>query len=142
ASSSISISAAGTSPLSGKGVLLFIRFQLKVPGGITFSFINGTNGNYFNQGNPVMDFVTVTLSILTPPSIYAYSGTFVPLTIVDSLQVYLNGVTAPYSFSVTNPVVATIDTTGKLRAIAAGKTKVRVQSADNLVDTVDQEVEI
>jgi hypothetical protein len=138
----ISISSAGSSPLAGTGVLFKIRFQYKQAGGFYLSFTNGVTSNYVNQGSPLLTFKPGSVTINNPPVIMAYFANNAPLTVGDSVQVNVSGGTAPYTYQVLNPGVATITSTGMLKSVAAGKTKVRVESTNAIIDTTDIELEI
>lgn len=133
----VTVSSAGTSPLSGSGVLFYIRMQLNQVNGFYFSF-SGVSTCFFNQGSPVMTFKDAYVNITNPPSITAYFASNNPLTIGDSLQVYVSGGTSPYTFQSLNSAVATINSSGMLYALSAGKAKVRVQSANSIVDTTNE----
>ncbi|MCF8429828.1 MAG: T9SS type A sorting domain-containing protein [Bacteroidia bacterium] len=137
----ITISAAGSSPLIGKGVLFYIRFQLLQATSVGFYF-TGASNCFFNQGNPIMNLTNGSINITSIPTINASFSSNNPLTLGDSVQVYVSGGTAPYSYQVLTPSVANITSNGMLKSSAVGKTKVRVQSANSLVDTTDNEIEI
>jgi hypothetical protein len=137
----ITISAAGSSPLVGKGVLFYIRFQLLQATSVGFYF-TGASNCFFNQGNPIMNLTNGSINITSTPTINAYFSSNNPLTLGDSVQVYVSGGTAPYSYQVLTPSVANITINGMLKSTAVGKTKVRVQSTNSLVDTTDNEIEI
>ncbi|MCX6187734.1 MAG: hypothetical protein NTU43_12210 [Bacteroidetes bacterium] len=137
----LSISAAGSTALAGKGKLLYMRFQLNQSTNIGFNF-SGVSTCYFNQGLPAMNFKSGILYINAPPTISAYFGSAVPLTVGDSVQVYVSGGTSPYTYQVITPSVASITANGMLKSIAGGKTKVRVQSANGIVDTTDSDIEL
>jgi hypothetical protein len=137
----ITISAAGSSPLIGKGILFYIRYQLLQATSVGFYF-TGVSNCFFNQGNPIMNLTNGSINITSIPTISASFSSNSPLTLGDSVQVYVSGGTAPYSYQVLTPSVANITINGMLKSLAVGKTKVRVQSANSLVDTTDNEIEI
>lgn len=140
-SNTINISSAGSTPLSGKGILLYLRFQTNQAGNNGINFTNTTTC-FFNQGNPAMTLINGSINISSPPTITAYFSNNNPITVGDSVQVYISGGTAPYTYNTTNASAASISSTGMLRAIGAGKTRVRVQSANLLVDTTNNEIEV
>ncbi|MDA3821798.1 MAG: cohesin domain-containing protein, partial [Bacteroidales bacterium] len=51
----ITIAGAGASPLEGTGIFLILRFEVLKPGGLWISF-TGEQHNYFNEGDPGMNF--------------------------------------------------------------------------------------
>ena len=137
----LTISSAGTSALAGKGVLLYLRFQM-IQSGYEYLYFSGVNDCYFNQGSPAMTFKSGSINISNPPTITASFSSNNPLTIGDSVQVYVSGGTSPYVYKVMDSTVATITTSGMLKAIGVGFTKVRAQSADSLVDTTNTSIEV
>lgn len=135
----ISISAAGASALTGTGILFYIQMKLNNAG--NFNAVFGGSANcFFNQGSPTLVLDDGYLQLSNPPSILAFFDNNKPITIGDSLRVWVYGGTAPYTYQVTNPAVASITSSGMLYASALGSTKVRVVSANNIVDTTDQAI--
>lgn len=57
----IKIAAAGTSPLSGLGTFLFLRFKILQAGGTNITATGGVDQNYFNEGDPVMVFFKIAV---------------------------------------------------------------------------------
>ncbi len=139
----ILISGAGTTALTGNGVLCYIKIKPLVTGGIYFQ-LNGNNSLYFNQGNPsvVINKNYSSINVLLKPSIYTYYYNGSSITIGDSLQIYASGGQQPYSWSVSNSVAANINQNGMLYAKSAGATRVIAQSADGIIDTTDQDIQI
>lgn len=130
----ISIAAAGTSPLTGKGKFLIIRFKTLQP--YTGAWINftGIQNNYFNEGIPAMSFDNGVVWINPPPSI-TVSPDNATITKGEQQQFSISGGTAPYQWFVTNPGVATINSTGLLTGTNHGFTKVVAQDNNGLRDT-------
>jgi hypothetical protein len=139
---SILVSGAGANALTGKGVLIYLRIKPLTYNGIYLQF-NGISNFSFNQGNPAVNFnkYYASINITARPSINTYySGS--NLTIGDSLQVYASGGQQPYTWSVSNSSVANINQNGMLYAKAAGTTRIIAQSADGIIDTTDQDLQI
>ncbi len=135
----LDIAAAGSSPLSGSGILLFIKVTA-LNGGSWFSFTDTLN-NYFNEGSPKMILNNGYFNISAMPSIsiYPYTGL---LTVGETLQFQPSGGKAPYSWSVTNPTVAKIDSNGLLTALNMGFTKIVAKDSSGLIDTISGIVEV
>jgi len=118
----VSFAAAGTVPLTGEGKLIIIRWVLKNQGWTRLSFTD-VKHNYLNEGMPVMTLKYGDISIQQAPTISIYPDTRV-IAKGDHLQMDAYGGTAPYTWSVTDPVLAEIDQTGLLTANAPGFEKV------------------
>ncbi len=138
----ITIAAAGTSVLSGTGILCYIKFKTVTSGG---TYINFTSSqyNFFNEGEPSMitDNGYISISSLPNPYITVTPNSGL-ITKGETLQLYVSGGTAPYSWSVTNPSVASISSTGLLTATAHGFTKVVAEDAAGIIDTTNSDIEI
>ncbi len=137
----VTIACAGTTPLSGTGILVYVRFKLLTSGGVSLTFSGGTASNYFNEGSPSMIFRNGSISILAQPSI-SISPTGGLLTVGDQVKFTAYSGTAPYHWSLTNSAVATIDSTGLLTATHAGFTKVVAVDSVGTVDTTSGQVEV
>ena len=117
-----SITGAGTSALTGKGILLNVKLVL-LSSGSSLQFLNGVTSNYFNEGNPVMTFTNGYISISAKPIIYVSPSTVI-MNVGEVQQFSGSGGTAPYSWSVSDNTLATIAADGKLTAIKNGLVKV------------------
>jgi hypothetical protein len=137
----LNIAHAGTTPLTGTGILFYMRFQSIASGTVPVSFTGGTASNFFNEGSPVMTFVNGSVTISPAPFITVSPNTAL-LSVGETQQFTVSGGTAPYTWSVTNPAVATISPTGLLTATAAGFTKVSVQDNGGIIDQTDGDIEI
>ncbi len=135
------IAHAGTTPLTGTGILFYMRFQCIASGSASVAFNGGTGTNFFNEGSPVMTFVNGSVSISPAPYITVSPNTAL-LSVGETQQFNVIGGTAPYSWSVTNPSVASINSSGLLTATAAGFTKVGVQDEGGITDETDNDIEI
>ncbi len=136
----ITIAAAGSSPLAGKGILVFIRLHPKINGGSYFSFADTLN-NYFNEGSPRIKLKNGYFTIKPRPTITVYPNNGL-LTVGETLQFNSSNGSVPYTWSVTNPAVASINSGGLLTAEHYGFTKVVAKDANNIVDTSDASVEV
>jgi hypothetical protein len=137
----LTIAHAGTTPLAGTGILFYIRFQSIASGTASVAFNGGTASNFFNEGTPVMTFVNGSVAISPAPFITVSPNTAL-LSVGETQQFTVSGGTAPYTWSVTNPAVAAISTTGLLTATAAGFTKVSAQDNGGIIDQTDNDIEI
>ncbi|HOY32584.1 MAG TPA: cohesin domain-containing protein [Bacteroidales bacterium] len=132
----ITIAAAGTSPLTGAGAFIYIRFLTLQPGGTGINF-TGTANNYFNEGSPEISFDDAWLNITAPPSITINPDIGV-VAKGEQLQFNVFDGTPPYQWSVINPSVAAVDASGLLTAIQPGFTRVVAQDSAGIRDTTNQ----
>lgn len=137
----LNIAGAGSAPLSGTGILLYMRFECISSGGTALNFDGGEANNYFNEGTPGVTLDNGYLSITALPTINVSPDNGL-LTVGDNLQFNVSGGTAPYSWYVTNPAVASINTSGILTANAHGYTKIVAEDDNGTRDTITGEVEI
>ncbi|MFZ4399455.1 MAG: cohesin domain-containing protein [Bacteroidales bacterium] len=129
----ITIAGAGSSPLTGSGKFIYIRFLALQSGGLYLNFSVNAN-NFFNEGSPLMSFRDGYIGISAPPSITVYPESGI-ITKGESLQFYVSGGTPPFQWSVSNPAVAGINSSGLLTANQFGTTKVIAQDNSGLKDT-------
>ncbi|MCF6238224.1 MAG: cohesin domain-containing protein, partial [Candidatus Marinimicrobia bacterium] len=137
------LAGAGATPLSGSGILFYIRFEMLLSGGTTLAF-TGAEENYFNEGSPeiIFDNGYIVIDPLILPSINVYPDSRTML-VGDSLQFSVSGAgTAPYTWSVTDESVASITEAGLLHAVDRGFTRVRVADAVGLSDSTTGLVEV
>ncbi|TSA26035.1 hypothetical protein D4R71_04385 [bacterium] len=139
-SGQVTIAGAGSSALTGTGVLLYIQFEALQSGWSPISF-TGVANNFFNEGSPgiILNNGSITISAL--PTIWVSPNTGL-LTIGDSLQFTAGGGTAPYQWSVTNGTAASIDSLGMLTAIGVGFTQVEAEDAMGIIDTTNGFIEV
>jgi hypothetical protein len=137
----LNIAQAGATPLTGSGVLLYLNFTCIGTGGSSLTFYGGIANNYFNEGTPVMAFTNGYITINAPPAI-AVSPNSALLAVGETQQFTVSGGTAPYTWSVSNPSVAGISTSGLLTANAVGFTKVQAQDNGGIIDETNDFVEI
>ena len=136
----LTIAAAGDTPFSGTGILLFIRFTLVHHTWGWYTTVS-FSGGMFNEGSPTAVFSNGNFSISAPPSI-SISPTSGLLTVGDQLQFYVYGGVSPYQWSLTDNTVASIDADGLLTATHGGYTKVIAKDTEGTIDTTDGVVEI
>ncbi len=130
----LSIAGAGSSPLNGTGILFYMRFQCISQGASSLNFYGNSTYNYFNEGEPTITFDNGYISIAAEPTISVTPNTGL-LTIGESLQFNVNNGTPPYTWSLTNPAIASISSSGLLTATAHGSTKVIAQDNNGTIDT-------
>ncbi|NOX45686.1 MAG: hypothetical protein GXO89_01755 [Chlorobi bacterium] len=135
------IAGAGSTPLTGTGILFYMRFQCISSGGSSLNFDGTATYNFFNEGTPAITFDNGSISIAALPTINVYPDNGL-LTVGDNLQFYVSGGTAPYSWFVTDPAVASISSSGLLTANAHGLTKVVAQDNNGTRDTITGWIEI
>lgn len=121
----MNIAFAGTSPLAGSGKLLVIRFNItnENSGGTWLEF----NDIIFNEselGNSARGY----FSVLNPAALRLTPGT-ATLLAGDTLRFSTNDGIPPYTWSVSNPSVASIDNTGLLTALKGGVVQVHAMDA-------------
>ena len=136
----ISIAAAGNSNLLGKGVLLYLRAKA-INAGTTYLSFTETTKNFFNEGTPSIISKNGRISVNAKPTINVYPNSQI-ITVGDTKQFSVSYGTAPYSWSVTNSSIASIDESGLLTATSKGVTKVVAQDSNGIIDTTDGVVEI
>ena len=127
-SGTIHVALAGANNLAGPGVLTYLKFVIDPIGFSTSSPLSAVSG-LFNESYPSINVNgTVSVTVLSTITVSPNTATIVK---DDQLQFNISGVTTPpVTWGVTNPVVASIDATGKLTAKASGVTQ--VHATDNL----------
>ena len=130
----LAIAGAGSAPLSGTGVLFYMRFKCKVYGWSPLYFHNNETDNFFNEGDPAISFDNGSINIAAQPTISVSPNTGV-LAVGETLQFNTYNGTAPYTYSLTNSAVASINSSGLLTATAHGYTQVIAQDNNGTIDT-------
>ncbi len=138
--SRILIAGASQNSLSGSGILFYLRVNSYRSGGTYLSFTNN-GGNYFNEGTPAVILDDGYISIQNPPSITVTPNSSI-IVVGDSENFNVYGGTAPYTWSLSNPFIATIDSNGTLSALEKGFTKVICTDSTGVTDTTDGNIEI
>ncbi|HET9571176.1 MAG TPA: cohesin domain-containing protein [Bacteroidales bacterium] len=135
----ITISGAGSQPLSGTGVFLKLRIKALNTGWHKLEIAN-ERMNLWNEGWPLMNINFGYIRINAPATFGVWSSTNL-LAKGERLQ-YTAGTSAtPVHWTVGDPSLASIDTLGWLTALAPGKTIV-IATDTNAVRGVSQELEI
>lgn len=129
------IASAGSAPLMGNGVLIYVRFRLLAAGNnIPVSFSGGTANTFLNEGNPAVLLRPGSINILPAPSIYLNPPNALLAVGDQQLFTAYSGI-SPYHWSLTNPSVASIDSNGLLTATHTGFTKVVGEDSVGTIDT-------
>lgn len=129
----VSIAGAGSSPLAGIGVLVYVRFRAVGTGYSAAAFSDAAH-NLLNEGDPGLIWRSGSVTVQPAPSI-GVSPNNALLTVGDSLLFSAYGGTAPYHWALTNGPVASIDSTGLLKAIHSGLTRVIATDNSGIIDT-------
>ena len=126
ANSQISISFGGTTPLSGTGVLFYIRLKASTA---------SSGGSYFQVQSALFN-ENLTATVRNG---YVTVTPLVPLTVSpggshsilahDSLQFTVSGGSGPYTWSVSDSSRAAVSATGMLYGIRGGQVSVSVKDA-------------
>ncbi len=116
------IAGAGSTPLTGKGVLLNIKLVL-IGYSNYLQFQNGVTSNYFNEGTPVLTLTYGYITISPKPVISVSPGSGI-FNIGETQQFSTWGGTAPYSWSVSDSNIASIKSDGTLTILKSGLVKV------------------
>jgi hypothetical protein len=122
----LSISFAGSSPLSGSGILLYIRLKASGQnyGGTTGGFQNAT----FNE-NLTANVKTATLTVQALAVVSVTPTGAKTFVVGDSLQYSASGGVPPYTWSVAGTGSATISSTGLFKPSGSGKDTVKVKDS-------------
>ena len=124
---SVSVSFAGTTPLTGSGVLLYLRLKASSInyGGSTFGFQNNVQ---FNQ-NVIANIGTGYITVQPLATIIVNPNYQQILVAGDSLQFTASGGTKPYTWSVSDPLRASISSSGLFKAKKSGTVTVKAQDS-------------
>ncbi len=135
----IKLSGASTVALSGEGVFSIIVFKLVNNGTSNLNFVD--EENIFNEGVPLIITKNGNIRVNAKPVIRVTPDDKLLLS-GEQQQMNVSGGEPPYTWSVSDPSVASVDNTGLLTALGRGLTRVRVQDSDGLIDSTDQWVEV
>ena len=134
----INIAVAGTGNLTGKGILFYVRFKILSSGYTGISFSSDGAGllanNFINEGTTWGTLKNGSVNIQAKPVIYINPNTGL-LAKGDQLQFTVSNGTSPYSWTLTDNTVASINTTGLLTGLKAGTIHVIAKDAHNVIDT-------
>ena len=139
-SDKIDIAAAGTIPLTSNGILLFIKVAAINSGNMYLIFTDTLN-NYFNEGSPAISFRNGYFKVLPRPTLSIYPSSGI-LTVGEEMVFTANSGQSPYSWSVTNPSSASINSSGILTGLKSGFIKVIARDAAGIIDSTTGTIEI
>ena len=125
----ITIAGAGTSPLTGAGNFIFIKFKV-VQAGNTYITNTGVNNNYFNEGDPVLVFQNSCLVNCIGLPVVTVSPATALMLKGETLQFSATGGAVPYTWSSSNNIIASIATSGLLTTTGVGFTNVNAVDAN------------
>lgn len=134
----VRVAGAGASALEGTGILFYIDVRLKQSVSSREIAFKGSSETFFNEGSPAISATNGTIEITELPTIDVWPNSSDPLTVGDSLQFSGRNGVAPYSWSLTNSTVGSIDDDGWFRAQQAGFTRIVGEDAEGISDTTDQ----
>lgn len=123
----IIIAAAGSSALSGKGNMLYLKFKALNGGGTYIDNISGES--YLNEGSPEMTLKSsyINAQYRSYPDIYPDN---IQLFVGDETQMYVNGGASPYIYNTGDTAVAVISSQTKVKGKGPGFTKVYATDND------------
>lgn len=141
-SGQITVSHAGTTAMSGGGPLCRIRFQISPAalsgGATTLSFVS----HLLNEGVPPDTVTNGQITINATPAITVSPNTGEVVRGL-TLQFTVGGsVSNPVTWSLTNPAIATISSSGLLTGVAPGSVRVFVVDNAGRRDTTDDDIQI
>ncbi len=129
--------AAGSQPLAGAGLLASIVFLVNDISYSHFSTVTPADGIFDETYVPLHEAGGIQVNAFPALTVSPNTGTIV---VGDDLQFSVSGGgTPPYSWGVTDPLLADIDGTGLLTALAGGEIQVFVEddlSASDSTDTI------
>ena len=120
---SVIIAGAGSSTLSGKGKMFYLRFKALLPGG-TYIYTN-TGMNVLNEGLPAMTMTNayIQANARSYPDIYPDN---LQLFVGAEAQMSTSGGALPYTYSTMDTAVAVMSSQSVVKAKGPGYTKVFV----------------
>jgi hypothetical protein len=130
AAGQVQVAAAGISPLAGSGTLLALKFVLGPNAGtvqLTFADL------IFNEGAPGDTLTNGSLSITALPIVNISPNTGQVL-VGDSLLFSASGGTPPYTFTSSNPSIATFGGNAYLKGLTPGLVTAMVQDQNGVTD--------
>ncbi|HTY11183.1 MAG TPA: cohesin domain-containing protein [Bacteroidota bacterium] len=137
----LTLAAAGSTPLAGKGILVYLRFRLLNPGDVSVSFSGGTSSNFLNEGDPPVILSAGAIHIAPALTLQIYPAGAL-LAVGDQVQFNAYSGTGAYHWWLTNPAVASIDSSGLLTARHVGFTKVIARDDAGTIDTAGGSIEV
>lgn len=124
----IIIAGAGSSPLSGQGNFLYLKFKA-LRANYWFQLGNISGQNYLNEGSPAttMKHSYIHINARSYPDIY--NDNYL-LFVGEEAQLNVTGGSSPYIFNTVDTAVAVISDQNKVKAKAPGITKAFVTDND------------
>ncbi len=132
-SGKITIAGAGTTPLEGTGIFLYLKTSLPLTSTSTYASLQFVKA-YFNEGTPATIVRNGTITIQNLPVITVSPNTGL-LTVGETLQFYVSGGKLPHSWYTTDPFVATINSSGLLTSQHGGVCAVVAVDSNGITDT-------
>ena len=132
-SGKITIASAGTNPLAGTGIFLYLKASFPLSSTWTYASLQFVKA-YFNEGTPTTIVRNGTITILNLPVITVSPNTAL-LNVGDTWQFYVSGGKSPYSWFTTDPFVATINPSGLLTTQHGGFCRVAAVDSNGITDT-------
>ncbi|MFY9154126.1 MAG: PKD domain-containing protein [Prolixibacteraceae bacterium] len=135
----IVIAGAGTTPLSGNGNMIYLRFKALRGGGTYVSTISGES--YLNEGSPLMTMSNgyINATYRSYPDIYNDNY---QLFVGDEAQMYVSGGTAPYTFGTVDSDVAVISNSTMVKGKGPGLTKAFVTDANGEISYTSGNIDV
>lgn len=144
ASGQVMISAAGSSPLSGKGNLILLRFRMLTNGTATLNFSN-TQNNMLNEGSPAVTLVNGRVIISNPPVITVFPNDAI-LAPGETVNFSVSGGNDPFQWELSVPPVGTIDSISvrgaRFTAVQSGRTRIIARDKDGITDSTNNFIEV
>jgi len=144
-SGSVTVAAASATPLSGTGILFYVRFRvISATGGFSSTVSFSTSANtYLNQGSPALSFRNGNITIPALPSINVNPASGL-MVVGDTLQFSASGGRQPYSWRLSDSTRGTINTltpnTARFIASTSGRTRVLATDSNGFSGQSSQEV--
>ncbi len=124
-----SVAFAGSTDLTGSGVLCYVTFSTVAPGGSSMAFTSAL----FNETLPALR-TSGSVSVYSLPAIYV-NPDVASLLVGQTLPYYVSGSpTSPITWSVVDPSIASISSTGLVTALSGGVTQVKAVDAVGATD--------
>lgn len=115
------LAGAGTTPLSGKGNFVYLKFKALKPGSwLTMGDITGKS--YLNEGTPAMTLASSYVHISSRPYPDIYYDSY-QMFVGEEVQLFVSGGTSPFTFSIVDTAVAVISNQTMVKAKGPGITK-------------------
>jgi hypothetical protein len=127
------VSGASATPLAGKGILFYVRFQTLTNGAQNLGFTT-TEFNYLNEGAIPLILDVGYVNVLPIPNINVTANKYF-VKVGDQVQGYASGGKLPYTWSSTDNQVATVSSTGLTTTVKHGHFKIKATDNDGYFDS-------